>query len=50
MKKQISKCDRRYRIIADKHCVTTIVYLSETETVITKVFNDGNVEVINSPP
>ncbi len=50
MKKQLNSRNKRYCVKADKHSVTTIVYLSDETLVITKVYNDGNVETLVNPP
>ncbi len=41
---------QRYCVKQDKRCVTTTVYLSDETIVITKVYNDGNVETLVNPP
>lgn len=48
-KKQNSR-NKRYCVKTDKHSVTTIVYLADETVVITKVYNDGNVETLVNPP
>lgn len=50
MKKQCKQRNMRYCVKADKRGVTTIVYLSDDNLVITKVYNDGNVETLINPP
>ena len=51
MKKQITEQRRKsYRVAMDKRSITTVVYLPDETVVITKVYNDGNVETLVNPP
>lgn len=50
MKKQTNTRNRRYAVKTDKNSVTTVVYLPDETVVITKVYNDGNVETLVNPP